>query len=238
MKALVDVLHGNNGYGFNSDPHHFCKSCGRYWTKGGVLLNVPVGGGCRKTKRSKPKTNTSLVADGPSESKSSSYSSSESSSLTVVTKEATPTSAPTGTGAFGASTEVGSPPPSGLSNSTTNIVYNFSDTRFFNMNPQDTNKNPGFDHQPLVNNQQPVRSSRRWTTTLTTSSDDPANNLSFNVADILPSYGWLRQTPHINPSTKMVAPQAEKSEQKGGDFSTLRSSTVWVGVGVKLFFKI
>ncbi|KAG8072206.1 hypothetical protein GUJ93_ZPchr0006g44630 [Zizania palustris] len=34
-----------------SQPRHFCKSCRRYWTKGGVLRNVPVGGGCRKTKR-------------------------------------------------------------------------------------------------------------------------------------------------------------------------------------------
>ncbi|PKU87545.1 dof zinc finger protein 4-like [Dendrobium catenatum] len=35
-----------------SQPRHFCKSCRRYWTKGGVLRNVPVGGGCRKPKRS------------------------------------------------------------------------------------------------------------------------------------------------------------------------------------------
>ncbi|WOL12103.1 hypothetical protein Cni_G20868 [Canna indica] len=34
-----------------SQPRHFCKSCRRYWTKGGVLRNVPVGGGCRKSKR-------------------------------------------------------------------------------------------------------------------------------------------------------------------------------------------
>ncbi|KAK7304220.1 hypothetical protein RJT34_15346 [Clitoria ternatea] len=40
-----------------SQPRHFCKNCRRYWTKGGVLRNVPVGGGCRKSKRSsKPKT--------------------------------------------------------------------------------------------------------------------------------------------------------------------------------------
>ncbi|KAK4776702.1 hypothetical protein SAY86_005390 [Trapa natans] len=38
-----------------SQPRHFCKSCRRYWTKGGVLRNVPVGGGCRKNKRSKAK---------------------------------------------------------------------------------------------------------------------------------------------------------------------------------------
>ncbi|XP_078163563.1 uncharacterized protein LOC144558595 [Carex rostrata] len=35
-----------------SQPRHFCKACRRYWTKGGVLRNVPVGGGCRKSKRS------------------------------------------------------------------------------------------------------------------------------------------------------------------------------------------
>ncbi|KAM1251653.1 hypothetical protein ACFX13_040588 [Malus domestica] len=43
-----------NNYNF-SQPRHFCKACRRYWTKGGVLRNVLVGGGCRKTKRSKTK---------------------------------------------------------------------------------------------------------------------------------------------------------------------------------------
>ncbi|PWA64009.1 Zinc finger, Dof-type [Artemisia annua] len=27
-----------------SQPRHYCKNCRRYWTKGGVLRNVPVGG--------------------------------------------------------------------------------------------------------------------------------------------------------------------------------------------------
>ncbi|WCJ43409.1 Dof-type zinc finger DNA-binding family protein [Euphorbia peplus] len=36
-----------------SQPRYFCKSCRRYWTKGGSLRNVPVGGGCRKSRRSK-----------------------------------------------------------------------------------------------------------------------------------------------------------------------------------------
>jgi hypothetical protein len=39
-----------------TQPRHFCKSCRRYWTAGGTLRNVPVGGGCRKNKRSKPRT--------------------------------------------------------------------------------------------------------------------------------------------------------------------------------------
>uniref|UniRef100_A0A1D1YVB2 Dof zinc finger protein n=1 Tax=Anthurium amnicola TaxID=1678845 RepID=A0A1D1YVB2_9ARAE len=39
-----------------SQPRYFCKGCRRYWTKGGTLRNVPVGGGCRKNKRpSSPK---------------------------------------------------------------------------------------------------------------------------------------------------------------------------------------
>ncbi|GFZ04244.1 DOF zinc finger protein 1 [Actinidia rufa] len=36
-----------------SQPRHYCKNCRRYWTKGGALRNIPVGGGSRKnTKRS------------------------------------------------------------------------------------------------------------------------------------------------------------------------------------------
>ncbi|XP_020399136.1 dof zinc finger protein DOF3.6-like isoform X1 [Zea mays] len=35
-----------------SQPRHFCKTCRRYWTRGGSLRNVPIGGGCRRNKRS------------------------------------------------------------------------------------------------------------------------------------------------------------------------------------------
>nr|CAD1840957.1 unnamed protein product [Ananas comosus var. bracteatus] len=45
-----------------SQPRHFCKACKRYWTRGGTLRNVPVGGGCRKNKR--PKKQSSHVAGG------------------------------------------------------------------------------------------------------------------------------------------------------------------------------
>ncbi|KAL5730439.1 hypothetical protein ACHQM5_003260 [Ranunculus cassubicifolius] len=34
-----------------SQPRHFCKACKRYWTRGGTLRSVPVGGGCRKNKK-------------------------------------------------------------------------------------------------------------------------------------------------------------------------------------------
>ncbi|BAT87097.1 hypothetical protein LR48_Vigan09g242300 [Vigna angularis] len=57
-----------------SQPRHFCKACKRYWTRGGTLRNVPVGGGCRKNKRVKrPMTNSSSAAiDTASSSNSSS----------------------------------------------------------------------------------------------------------------------------------------------------------------------
>ncbi|KAK1649304.1 hypothetical protein QYE76_067109 [Lolium multiflorum] len=42
-----------------SQPRHFCKTCRRYWTKGGALRNVPVGGGCRKNKRSRSAASSS-----------------------------------------------------------------------------------------------------------------------------------------------------------------------------------
>lgn len=88
-----------------SQPRHFCKSCRRYWTKGGVLRNVPVGGGCRKTKRSKPKasaveatTTTSPPSPSPPpalDRNSNSHSSSESSSLTANNNTTTNASATT-----------------------------------------------------------------------------------------------------------------------------------------------
>ncbi|KAF1880274.1 hypothetical protein Lal_00048910 [Lupinus albus] len=35
-----------------TQPRYFCKTCRRYWTEGGTLRNIPVGGGSRKNKRS------------------------------------------------------------------------------------------------------------------------------------------------------------------------------------------
>ncbi|PIA54316.1 hypothetical protein AQUCO_00900691v1 [Aquilegia coerulea] len=58
-----------------TQPRYFCKSCRRYWTKGGSLRNVPIGGGCRKNRRSRsvPPTNERSVSNG-----SSSYGSEQS----------------------------------------------------------------------------------------------------------------------------------------------------------------
>ncbi|KAG8385533.1 hypothetical protein BUALT_Bualt03G0055100 [Buddleja alternifolia] len=47
-----------------SQPRHFCKACKRYWTRGGTLRNVPVGGGCRKNKRVKRPQQPSNGGDG------------------------------------------------------------------------------------------------------------------------------------------------------------------------------
>ncbi|KAM7273175.1 hypothetical protein ACFE04_027839 [Oxalis oulophora] len=45
-----------------TQPRYFCKTCRRYWTKGGTLRNIPVGGGCRKNKKvSKRSSNEPLT---------------------------------------------------------------------------------------------------------------------------------------------------------------------------------
>ncbi|KAJ6777821.1 DOF ZINC FINGER PROTEIN DOF1.4-RELATED [Salix koriyanagi] len=46
-----------NNYNF-SQPRHFCKTCRRYWTRGGALRSVPVGGGCRRNKKSKSQSSS------------------------------------------------------------------------------------------------------------------------------------------------------------------------------------
>ncbi|XP_028789800.1 dof zinc finger protein DOF3.5-like [Neltuma alba] len=62
-----------------TQPRYFCKGCRRYWTKGGSLRNVPVGGGCRKTRRHTSKTlrvNSSALPSPNAAAVSSSSSSS------------------------------------------------------------------------------------------------------------------------------------------------------------------
>ncbi|XP_075477936.1 uncharacterized protein LOC142518958 [Primulina tabacum] len=53
----------HNNYSL-SQPRHFCKACKRYWTRGGTLRNVPVGGGCRKNKRVRRPVQPDNVGDG------------------------------------------------------------------------------------------------------------------------------------------------------------------------------
>ncbi|KAM0941716.1 putative transcription factor C2C2-Dof family [Dioscorea sansibarensis] len=54
-----------------SQPRHFCKSCRRYWTRGGVLRNVPVGGGSRKPSSSSSSSPSSSKKPSSSSKKSS-----------------------------------------------------------------------------------------------------------------------------------------------------------------------
>ncbi|KAL3512406.1 hypothetical protein ACH5RR_025123 [Cinchona calisaya] len=124
-----------------SQPRHFCKGCRRYWTKGGVLRNVPVGGGCRKTKRSKPKQTVSSDVVAP-EKNSNSHSSSESSSLTATTTAAKKTATAGSTGEVASVTETATQPSSNL--------MNFPDSRFF-LPQMNVNENSSFDpNQPLI----------------------------------------------------------------------------------------
>ncbi|CAE5972594.1 unnamed protein product [Arabidopsis arenosa] len=43
-----------------SQPRYKCKDCRRYWTHGGALRNIPIGGSCRKSKL--PKIDQSSVS--------------------------------------------------------------------------------------------------------------------------------------------------------------------------------
>ncbi|GMI94077.1 hypothetical protein HRI_003077000 [Hibiscus trionum] len=52
-----------------TQPRHFCKTCRRYWTKGGALRNVPIGGGCRKNRSSAGIVSTSSLGKSASFSK-------------------------------------------------------------------------------------------------------------------------------------------------------------------------
>ncbi|RCV18750.1 hypothetical protein SETIT_3G327800v2 [Setaria italica] len=74
-----------------SQPRHFCKACRRYWTRGGALRNVPVGGGCRRnTKRSSKKSSR---GGGAGATAATSSSSTTSTSTTATTTTATTSAA-------------------------------------------------------------------------------------------------------------------------------------------------
>lgn len=59
-----------------TQPRHFCKTCRRYWTRGGALRNVPVGGGCRRNKRSKGSSSKSPASSADRQSGSAGSASS------------------------------------------------------------------------------------------------------------------------------------------------------------------
>ncbi|GAB4825406.1 hypothetical protein Ancab_008279 [Ancistrocladus abbreviatus] len=47
-----------------SQPRYLCKHCRRYWTEGGTLRNVPVGGGCRKNSKRSSSSFSSSSSSG------------------------------------------------------------------------------------------------------------------------------------------------------------------------------
>ncbi|XP_050230907.1 dof zinc finger protein DOF3.1-like [Mercurialis annua] len=79
-----------------SQPRYYCKNCRRYWTKGGALRNIPVGGGSRKNSK---RTSSSKRANSDSNSNSDparlsrrvpeAASSSSTSSISVTTGSGT-----------------------------------------------------------------------------------------------------------------------------------------------------
>ncbi|CAL0312725.1 unnamed protein product [Lupinus luteus] len=72
-----------------SQPRHFCKSCRRYWTQGGTLRDIPVGGGSRKNaKRSRTLHNHGASNSTPS----SSTMTSSASAMVLVPNQAEPMS--------------------------------------------------------------------------------------------------------------------------------------------------
>ncbi|KAK8474006.1 hypothetical protein V6N13_024210 [Hibiscus sabdariffa] len=58
-----------NNYNF-SQPRHFCKSCRRYWTHGGTLRDIPVGGG---TRRNAKRSRTATVVSSSTDATTASY---------------------------------------------------------------------------------------------------------------------------------------------------------------------
>ncbi|KAL8056098.1 hypothetical protein ABFX02_04G097800 [Erythranthe guttata] len=52
-----------------SQPRYLCKSCKRYWTKGGALRNIPVGGGGGGSRKTAAKRTSSSAAASASAAK-------------------------------------------------------------------------------------------------------------------------------------------------------------------------
>ncbi|GAU40212.1 hypothetical protein TSUD_397400 [Trifolium subterraneum] len=54
-----------NNYNY-SQPRHFCKGCRRYWTQGGTLRDIPVGGGTRKNAKRSRTQHIEVTSSSPS----------------------------------------------------------------------------------------------------------------------------------------------------------------------------
>jgi hypothetical protein len=110
-----------------SQPRHFCKACKRYWTRGGTLRNVPVGGGYRRNNKSS-KNSTTLIK------------------RPISTIDSTTSSAPTSTLNHNIS-----PMFYGLSRLSSSSEYDFHHTQM-NSNGLGGFLSSGFDHNGFTSN--------------------------------------------------------------------------------------
>ncbi|KAL0365948.1 UNVERIFIED_CONTAM: Dof zinc finger protein DOF3.5 [Sesamum radiatum] len=72
-----------------SQPRYFCKDCRRYWTQGGSLINVPVGGGCRKNRRRRTIKENNAAMNSAEESPTSLNTASMGASTSTASKSGT-----------------------------------------------------------------------------------------------------------------------------------------------------
>ncbi|KAL5705038.1 hypothetical protein ACHQM5_023389 [Ranunculus cassubicifolius] len=52
----------------SAQPRYFCKACRRYWTQGGALRNIPIGGGTRKNSNKRIRTSEREFSTSPTTS--------------------------------------------------------------------------------------------------------------------------------------------------------------------------
>ncbi|XP_071740191.1 dof zinc finger protein DOF3.5-like [Rutidosis leptorrhynchoides] len=112
-----------------TQPRYFCKGCRRYWTKGGSLRNIPIGGGCRKTRRAK----SIRVSDTINSHDYIAHRDSRGKNLENRSN-------------IGGDVDGGS-----MMNQPTNIDLQQVFTNFLNPRPQNTNQEVLHDHQVLLN---------------------------------------------------------------------------------------
>ncbi|KAL5096725.1 hypothetical protein RYX36_001052 [Vicia faba] len=118
-----------------SQPRHFCKACKRYWTRGGTLRNVPVGGGYRR--------NNKRSSSGPTLIKRSiSTIETTSTTTTTTTNSSSPSSTPSSTSNhmnpmfYGLSSTNNNPCEVNLPFSRFNINSRLSTTSGYDLQPQ------------------------------------------------------------------------------------------------------
>ncbi|KAI3997706.1 hypothetical protein MKX01_040679 [Papaver californicum] len=195
-----------------SQPRHFCKSCRRYWTKGGVLRNVPVGGGIRKTKQQQKSSTSSSSSSNPnnkhgntkSSSSSSSpepnhhqyqkekkksnnnnsNSSSDSSSLTATTTTATTTheAASNSSSAVYHQQLLNFNDSAGFASQTTNTTPNST----FDPSMIHQHLNRSLDDQRIPDNQGIFQEPSNFTSLITSTTGSNHGYVGFNLSDISP----------------------------------------------------